>query len=60
VQNACKILVGKPERKRLCGRRRSRYEDNITMYLRERGFKAWIGYIWLIIGTGGGLLWRRE
>jgi hypothetical protein len=31
------ILVGKPERKRPHGRLRHRWEDSITMYLREIG-----------------------
>jgi hypothetical protein len=29
------------------------------MDLREVGWGAWTGSIWLRIGTGGGLLWRR-
>jgi hypothetical protein len=33
--DAYKILVGKPEGKRLLGRPRSRREDNIKMYLRD-------------------------
>jgi len=43
-------LVGKPERKRPLGRPRRRWEDNIRMHLKE------LGFIWLRIGTGGGLL----
>jgi hypothetical protein len=35
--NVCKIFVGKPEGKRPLGRSRCRWEDNIKMYLRERG-----------------------
>jgi hypothetical protein len=31
--NAYKTLVGEPERKRLLGRPRSRWEDNIKMYI---------------------------
>jgi hypothetical protein len=31
------VLVGRPERKRPLGRRRSRWEDNIKMDLREIG-----------------------
>jgi hypothetical protein len=31
-------------------------EDNIKMDLQEVGWGAWIGLIWLRIGTGGGLL----
>jgi hypothetical protein len=30
-------LAGKPERKRLLGRHRRRWEDNIAMHLREIG-----------------------
>jgi hypothetical protein len=29
------------------------------MDLREVGWGAWTGSIWLTIGTGGGLLWMR-
>jgi len=40
--------------KRLLGRCRRRWqEDNIKMDLQE------MGWIWLRIGTGGGLLWTR-
>jgi hypothetical protein len=34
-ENAYRILVGKPEGKRLLGRPRRRWEDNIRMDLRE-------------------------
>jgi len=27
--------------------------------LQEVEWKAWIGYIWLRMGTGGGLFWMR-
>jgi hypothetical protein len=37
VINACKILVGKSERKRPPGRPRSRWEETIKMDLREMG-----------------------
>jgi hypothetical protein len=37
-RNAYMVLVGKPERKRTLGRRRSRWEDNIKMGLREIGW----------------------
>jgi hypothetical protein len=33
-----RVLVGKPEGKRPLGRPRSRWEDNIKMYLQEVGF----------------------
>jgi len=47
--------VGKPEVKRPLGRPRRRLEDNIKMDFQEVGW-AWIGLIWLRIGTGGGHL----
>jgi hypothetical protein len=51
-----KVLVGKHEGKRPLGRPRSRWEDEIRMDLREIGLGVWIGFDWLRIGTGGGLL----
>jgi hypothetical protein len=36
-RNACRILVGKPGRKRPLRRPRSRREDNIKMDLRDIG-----------------------
>jgi len=39
-----KILVGKPEGKRLLGRPRRRWEDNIKMNLKEIG---WEGAYWI-------------
>jgi hypothetical protein len=36
-RNACRVLVGKPERKRLLGRSRRSWEDHIKMVLREIG-----------------------
>jgi hypothetical protein len=38
------------------GRPRRRWEDNIKMDLREVGWGAWTGSVWLRIGAGGGLL----
>jgi hypothetical protein len=39
MRNMYKILVGKPEGKRLpLGRTRCRWEDNFKIYLREMGF----------------------
>jgi hypothetical protein len=40
MRNAYNILVGKPEGKRPGGRRRSRWEDNIRMDLREIGWEV--------------------
>jgi hypothetical protein len=43
-RNAYRILVGKPEGKRPLGRPRCRWEDNIRMNLRDRG---WGGMEWV-------------
>jgi hypothetical protein len=51
-----RVLVGKPEGKRLLGRPRHRWEDNITMDLTEAGGVVGTGWSWLRIGTGGGHL----
>jgi hypothetical protein len=48
--------VGKPEGKRPLGRPRLGWEDIIKMDFQEMGCAAWIGSIWLRIGTGGGHL----
>jgi hypothetical protein len=39
MRNEYNILVGKPEGKRSLGRPRHRWEDNIRMDVRERGWK---------------------
>jgi hypothetical protein len=46
--NACSIYVGKPEGKIPLGRPRRRYEDNIRMDLRERGWEGvdWVHLAW--------------
>jgi hypothetical protein len=56
VRGIYNILVGRLEGRRPLGRPRRRWEDNIKMDLKERGLGMWIGFIWLRIGTGGGLL----
>jgi hypothetical protein len=56
VRGAYNILVGRPEGRRPLGRPRRRWEDNVKMDVTEIGFGMWIGFIWLRIGTGGGLL----
>jgi hypothetical protein len=43
-RNAYRILVGKPERKRLLGRPRHRWVGNIKINLREIG---WGGMDWI-------------
>jgi hypothetical protein len=55
-RGAYRASVEKPEGRRPLGRPRRRWEDNIKMDLREVGWGAWTGLIWLRIGTGGGLL----
>jgi hypothetical protein len=49
-----KVLVWKPEGKRLLGRPKRRWEDGIRMDLREIGWGVSSGSSWLRIGTGGG------
>jgi hypothetical protein len=51
-----KVLVEKSEGKRPLGRPRSRWENGLRMDLTETGLGVWIGFDWLRIGTGGGLL----
>jgi hypothetical protein len=53
---AYRVLVGRTEGKRLLGRPRCRWEDNIKMDLQEVGCGSWTGSIWLRTGKGGGLL----
>jgi hypothetical protein len=45
-----------PKGKRPIGRPRSRWEGNIKTNIREIAIGVWIGFIYLRIGTGGGLL----
>jgi hypothetical protein len=42
MRNSYNILVGKPERKRLLGRPRHKWKDNIRMDLRE--------IVWEVVG----------
>jgi hypothetical protein len=39
-RGACKVLVEKPEGRRLLERQRRRWEDNIKMDLRENGWES--------------------
>jgi hypothetical protein len=48
--------VGKPDGRRLLVRSRRRWEDNISMDLREVGWGAQTGLIWLRIRAGDRLL----
>ena len=54
------MYTGKPEGMRPLGRPRRRWKHKIKMDLGEVGCWAWTGSIWLRIGTGGGLLRRRQ
>jgi hypothetical protein len=55
-RNAYRILVGNPEGKRPLGRPRRSWGDNIKIDLTERkDGMVWTGWIWLRIGTSGGL-----
>jgi hypothetical protein len=56
IRNAYIIFVGKPEGKRSLGRPRSRWEDNIRMFLGKWGGEVWIGCMWLRVGTSDRLL----
>jgi hypothetical protein len=52
-----KVLVGKPEGKRLLRRLRHGWDDGIRVDLGEIGWGGvWNGFSWLRIGAGGGLL----
>jgi hypothetical protein len=55
LRNPHNILFEKPERKRPLGKHRQRWENNTKMDLREIGREMWAGFIWLKIGTSGGL-----
>jgi hypothetical protein len=48
--NVCNILIGKPEGKKSFGRPRHRWEDNITIDLREIG---WEGADWMNMAQDG-------
>jgi hypothetical protein len=56
TRGAHRVLVGKPEEKRLIGRPRLKWEGNINMELQEVGCGAWTALLCLRIGTGRGLL----
>ena len=48
--------MGKPEGKRLLGRPRHIWEDNLGSIIRKCVVGVWTGLDWLMIGTGGGHL----
>jgi len=49
-------LVGRYEEMRPLGRHRRRWEDNVRLDLREKGWEFVAGCIWFRIRTSGGLL----
>jgi hypothetical protein len=49
-------LVGKPERRDHSEDLSVNEKDNIRMDVEEMSGKVWTGFIWLRIGTSGGLL----
>jgi hypothetical protein len=51
-----RLLVGKHGGNNPLGRPRHGWEDNLKMDLRETGWMAWTGFIWLRKETSGGLL----
>jgi hypothetical protein len=55
-RNAYRLFVGKLAGKRLLGRPRSRWVDNIRMEMERWDGVVWTGLVWLRIRTGGGLL----
>ena len=55
-RNAYEVLVGKPEGRRTLARPRHRWQGDIRIDLKEIRWGAWIGLVWLRIGTNGGLL----
>ena len=55
-RGAYKVLVGKPEGKRPCGRPKPRREEILKWFYKKWNGEAWTGLIWLRTGTGDGLL----
>ena len=53
---AYRVLVGKPEVKRLFERPRRRWKDNIIYASSRSGIGTWTGLSWSRILTDGGLL----
>jgi hypothetical protein len=58
IRNVYKVLVENPEEKRPLGRPRHRSENNIKIDIKEImwGVGAWIGFVWLRIGSSSRLL----
>jgi hypothetical protein len=56
IRNAYKILVSKPERKRPLRRPKHRWKLILECITGKYGGNLWTGFMWLRIGTSGGLL----
>jgi hypothetical protein len=54
TRNVYKILVGKPEGKRPLGRPRSRWQDDVSVDLREM---EWEGVDWIKVAQYGDQWW---
>jgi hypothetical protein len=54
--NSYVVLVGKPEGNRPLGRPERRWGIIIKWIVQKQNGVVWIGFIWLRIGTRGGLL----
>jgi hypothetical protein len=52
----CSRFWWESSKERPLGRPRRGWEDGIRMDLREIGWRLWIGFDWLRIGTGGEVL----
>jgi hypothetical protein len=55
-----RVLVGRPKGKRLLGRPRHGWEDNIKIDLRETGINGGTGFSWLRIGSSGWLVYGND
>jgi hypothetical protein len=57
-RGAYRVVVGKPEGRSSLGKPRRRWQNNNIMDIQKvrGGSGVWTGWIWLTIGTGGGLL----
>jgi len=56
VRNVYKVLVGKPEMKRLLGSSGIDGRIILKYILEKQGVRSWTGFVWLRIGTSDRLL----
>jgi hypothetical protein len=56
MRNAYKVLVLSPECWRIFVRPRRRWENNIKIDVTKIGWDVWATFIWLRVGTSGGIL----